>query len=271
MTQSPAASATTDAPPEGATRLTIDGPVAHILFDRPHARNAMTWAMYEGLVSACEQAEADPSVRVVVVRGAGGKAFVAGTDIGQFDDFGSGADGIDYEARVARYVSALAQLTKPSVAVIEGWAVGGGLALASSCDFRIAARGAKFGVPIARTVGNCLSIANVRALSAMFGGAMLRRMLLLADMIEADELTSNGYLLSVVAPEELDSVVAELAGRLAENAPITLSATKQMLNRLAGTENPPDHDLVEWVYGSQDFREGITAFGEKRKPTWQGR
>ena len=271
MTQSTAGSSNSPTPPEGATRLTVDGPVAHILFDRPAARNAMTWAMYEGLVSACEQAEANPDVRVVVVRGAGGKAFVAGTDIGQFDDFGSGADGIDYEARVARYVASLQQLTKPSIAVIEGWAVGGGLALASVCDFRVAAQGARFGVPIARTVGNCLSIANVRALSAMFGVAMVRRMLLLADMIDADELLSNGYLLNVVAPDELDTTVAELAGRLAVNAPITLSATKQMLNRLGGTDNPPDDDLVEWVYGSQDFREGITAFGEKRKPSWQGK
>lgn len=263
--------ANTDTPPEGATRLTVNGAVAQILFDRPAARNAMTWAMYEGLVAACEQIEANDAVKAVIVRGAGGKAFVAGTDIGQFKDFGGGADGVDYEARVARYVSALQQLTKPTIAVIEGWAVGGGLALASVCDFRVAATGAKFGVPIARTVGNCLSIANVRALSAMFGVPMVRRMLLLADMINAAELTSNGYLLAIAEPAELDAVVNQLAERLTANAPITMSATKQMLNRLGGTENPPDHDLVEWVYGSNDFREGITAFGEKRPPVWQGK
>ncbi|MGB7300536.1 MAG: enoyl-CoA hydratase/isomerase family protein [Burkholderiaceae bacterium] len=259
-----------ETPPEGAVRLSIDGPVAHILFDRPAARNAMTWAMYEGLVDACRQVQEDPNIRVATLRGAGGKAFVAGTDIEQFTRFGGGADGIAYEERVAGFVASLQNLTKPTIAVVEGWAVGGGMALASACDFRVAAHGAKFGVPIARTLGNCLSISNLRGLTDMLGPAMVKRMLLLADMISAEELTASGYLLAVVDAEELNTVVKQLTDRLAANAPVTMSVTKQALARLATTANPPDLDLVELCYGSNDFREGVAAFVGKRAPVWSG-
>ncbi|MGB7184560.1 MAG: enoyl-CoA hydratase/isomerase family protein [Burkholderiaceae bacterium] len=259
-----------ETPPEGAVRLSIDGPVAHILFDRPAARNAMTWAMYEGLVDACRQVQEDPNIRVATLRGAGGKAFVAGTDIEQFTRFGGGADGIAYEERVAGFVASLQNLTKPTIAVVEGWAVGGGMALASACDFRVAAHGAKFGVPIARTLGNCLSISNLRGLTDMLGPAMVKRMLLLADMISAEELTASGYLLAVVDAEELNTVVKQLTDRLAANAPVTMSVTKQALARLATTANPSDLDLVELCYGSNDFREGVAAFVGKRAPVWSG-
>lgn len=259
-----------ETPPEGAVRLTIEGAVAHVLFDRPAARNAMTWAMYEGLRRACDQIQQDPAIRVATLRGAGGKAFVAGTDIGQFKEFNGGPDGIAYEARVASFVGALQGLTKPTIAIIDGWAVGGGMALASACDFRIAARGARFGVPIARTLGNCLSIGNLRGLTEMLGPALVKRMLLLADMISAEELTASGYLLAVVEPAELDLVAAQLTERLAANAPVTMAVTKRAMARLALTENPSDEDLVEFCYGSNDFREGVAAFNEKRKPVWTG-
>ena len=154
---------------EGTVSYERDGVIARITFDRPAARNAMTWTMYEELAAVCGKVAADPEVRVAVLRGAGGKAFVAGTDIGQFRDFKSGEDGVDYERRIAAYLAAVEELPVPTLAVIEGWAIGGGLAIAAACDLRVATPGSRFGVPIARTLGNCLSIANYACLAAYAG------------------------------------------------------------------------------------------------------
>ena len=156
---------------DGAVRYRVEGGVAHLTFDRPGARNAMTFAMYDALAEGLARIEADPSVRVAVLRGAGGKAFVAGTDIEQFTGF-TGADGVAYEARIDAYVEGLERVRVPTVAVVEGWAVGGGLAIANACDIRVAQSGARFGVPIARTLGNCLSPANLRRLTATLGQSL---------------------------------------------------------------------------------------------------
>src|SRR5512140_1654194 len=138
---------------DGEVRLTRDGAVATILFDRPQARNAMTWQMYQGLAAACAELSSDNGVRVAVLRGAGGKAFIAGTDIAQFQEFTTAEQGVAYEAKMEGYLSALEALPVPTLAVVEGWAIGGGLAIAACCDLRIATAGSKFGVPIARTLG----------------------------------------------------------------------------------------------------------------------
>src|SRR5258706_12128292 len=167
---------------EGAVRLSIDGAVAAIVFDRPTARNAMTWAMYEQLGAICERLGNEPAVRVACLRGAGGEAFVAGTDIEQFKAFRDGQDGVDYERRIDEGVARLEALPIPTVAVIEGWCVGGGLAIATACDIRIATPAARLGVPIARTLGNCLSIANLARLVAAFGKPRVQRMLVGAEI-----------------------------------------------------------------------------------------
>ena len=172
---------------EGTTRYERDGVIARITFDRQPARNAMTWAMYEQLGAACEKIAADREVRVAVFRGAGGKAFVAGTDIGQFRAFKSGEDGIKYEHRMAEVLTAVEQLPVPTLAVIEGWAIGGGLAIACACDLRIATPGTRFGVPIARTLGNCLSVENYALVVAAFGVSRAKRMLMLAENLTAEE------------------------------------------------------------------------------------
>jgi enoyl-CoA hydratase len=151
---------------DGEVRLVRDGAVATILFDRPQARNAMTWPMYEGLAAACEQLSGDAGVRMAVLRGVGGKAFIAGTDIAQFQEFTTAEQGVDYEVKMESYLTALETLPFPTLAVVEGWAIGGGLAIAACCDLRIATAGTKFGVPIARTLGNCLSIANYARLGS---------------------------------------------------------------------------------------------------------
>jgi enoyl-CoA hydratase/carnithine racemase len=254
---------------DGRVTLAIDGPVARIVFDRPAARNAMTWRMYEDLAAACRTLAADDAVRVAILRGVGGKAFIAGTAIDQFRAFASGEDGIAYEKQVDAYVAQLQALPMPTVAVVEGWAVGGGLALANACDIRIATPGSRFGVPIARTLGNCLSAANLRRLSATLGVSQVTRMLMLAEMPAAEQLPA-GYV-SVVPAEELDGHVEALARQIAGLAPITLRATKEALRRLAADPQAADDDLIRMVYGSADFREGVAAFVAKREPRWSGR
>ncbi len=255
---------------EGRTHLTVNGAVAQITFDRPSARNAMTWRMYEELAEACQKIAGDPALRVVVLRGAGGKAFVAGTDIQQFLDFSSGEDGIAYEARIETYVAALEKLPLPTVAVVEGWAVGGGFLIANACDVRLATLGARFGVPIASTLGNCLSAANLRRLAATLGEAWVKRMLLLAEMPTAEELAPTGYVAAVVPPEAMEERLEAMCQKLTGHAPLTMRAAKEGLRRLATDPVAGDDDLVRMCYGSADFRAGVAAFLAKRPAGWRG-
>jgi enoyl-CoA hydratase/carnithine racemase len=245
--------------------------VASVTFDRPEARNAMTWAMYERLRAICEQLRADPSVRVVRFQGAGGEAFVAGTDIAQFQSFTTGEHGVQYERQIDATIGLIASLPMPTVAVVQGWCIGGGLAIASACDFRLATPGAKFGVPIARTLGNCLSIANVAGLVAAFGRPRVQRLLLLADLVGAEEAAACGYVVEVVAPEGIEAAAQKLCTRLASLAPVTQQVSKEALNRLLRNALPEAEDLIRRTYGSDDFHEGVAAFVAKRPPAWQGR
>jgi enoyl-CoA hydratase len=256
---------------DGAVRLTLDGSIATVIFDRPQARNAMTWSMYQELGAICAQLQKDQTVRAVVFRGAGGQAFVAGTDIEQFKAFQGGEDGVAYERRIDEGMARLEALPMPTLAVVEGWAVGGGLAIATACDIRVATPGAKFGVPIARTLGNCLSMANLARLVAAFGRARVQRMLVGAEMLTAEEARACGYLCEVIEPDALDSAVRQHAQRLAALAPVTQAVTKEALRRLLAHSLPDGEDLIRRCYGSEDFREGVAAFGEKRSPAWRGR
>ena len=200
---------------EGEVRYSRNGAIATVVFDRPAARNAMTWRMYEQLAEICGRLRAEEDVRVAVFRGAGGKAFIAGTDIAQFRSFTSGDDGIAYEKKMERYLSSLEALPMPTLAVVEGFAIGGGLAIAVACDLRIATPGARFGVPIARTLGNCLSMANYARLVAALGASRAKKMLLLAENLGAEEAFAAGFLAEIVPAENLDARIAELCDRLA--------------------------------------------------------
>lgn len=255
---------------DGEVRLVRDDTVATILFDRPQARNAMTWRMYEGLAVACEQLSSDTGVRMTVLRGVGGKAFITGTDIAQFQEFNTAEQGVDYEAKMEVYLAALEALPMPTLAVVEGWAIGGGLAIAACCDLRIATTGTKFGVPIARTLGNCLSVANYARLIAVLGLARAKQMLLMAENLSAEDALAAGFLMAVVDPAELDQRIAEICERLKGHAPVTLRVTKEAMRRLQQAGLPDGDDLVRACYGSEDFRAGVKAFVEKHSPQWSG-
>jgi enoyl-CoA hydratase/carnithine racemase len=231
----------------------------------------MTFAMYEQLAAHCERLARDPAVRVVTLRGAGGEAFVAGTDIAEFQAFTGGDDGVAYERRIDAGVAQLEALPMPTVAIVEGWAVGGGLALATACDFRLAARGARFGVPIAKTLGNTLSVANLARLAEALGVPRVKRMLLAAEVLGADELLAAGYLQQVSEPGALEADAAAFVARLAALAPVTQRVVKEGLRRVVQHGLPEGEDLIRQAYGSADFREGVSAFVGKRAPRWQGR
>jgi len=255
----------------GTVHLSIEDGVASVTFDRPQARNAMTWAMYERLGQIFGQLQADASVRLVTFRGAGGDAFVAGTDIEQFRAFQSGDDGVAYERQIDQCIQRLEALPMPTVAVIEGWAIGGGLAIATACDFRIATPVSRFGVPIAKTLGNCLSVANLARLGAVFGMPRVKRMLMLAEILDADEALACGFLLQISEAGGIDAALTQLCERLTSLAPVTQSVSKEGLRRLVAHALPADEDLIRRSYGSNDFREGVDAFMAKRLPLWQGK
>jgi enoyl-CoA hydratase len=255
------------------TIFQTDGPIASLTFNRPDARNAMTWEMYEALVDACETVDRDEAIRVFVMRGAGGKAFVAGTDISQFQDFSNREDGVKYEERLDGVLDRIERVTKPTIAQVEGVAAGGGCAIALTCDLRLATPESSFGIPIARTLGNCLSGATSSRLVDLMGPAAVKDLLFTGRLVDAAEAHSLGLVTRIVPAGEIAAAVRRLALDIASNAPLTLRATKEMIRRVLAKRrlaHGEDADLVELCYTSADFREGVTAFLAKRKPNWRG-
>ena len=243
-----------------------------IVVDRPAARNAMTFAMYDRIAAICRDANADGSVKAVVISGAG-DAFVAGTDIAQFVDFKEAAQALEYERRMDAWLGAIEDVSVPTIAALRGPVVGGGLAIAAACDLRVAAPSARFGVPVARTLGNCFSAANLVRLGALVGLGRVKELVFTARLIDAEEARAIGLATEVVESEDaLESRVGELAEQLGSYAPLTLHATKEMTRRIRARMMPDEAaDLVALCYTSADFREGVRAFIERRKPMWSGR
>jgi enoyl-CoA hydratase len=251
--------------------LARDGPVLTLTFNRPATRNALTWGMYEALYGACEEVDADARVRVLVLRGAGGQAFASGTDIAQFTAFATGEDGVRYERDLDRWVGRLGRVTKPVIAAIGGVATGGGFELAAACDLRLATPDARLGLPIARTLGNCVSMDAYARFLDLFGPSRLTELVFTARLLSAAEAHAAGFVHEIVPAEELDTRTRALAAEIADRAPLTLRITKEAVRRLQAARRLPDgEDLIALAYGSADFREGVRAFLDKRKPQWTG-
>jgi enoyl-CoA hydratase len=246
--------------------------IGKVTFNRPEARNAFTFAMYERLAAICEEANGDRSLKVLLLQGAGDKAFAAGTDINQFRAFTTPQHALDYEGRIDRVLGTLETCRVPTIAAINGACTGGGAGIAACCDVRIATRSMKFGFPIARTLGNCLSMSNISRLTALVGPARVKDLIFTARLIDADEAAGVGLVNEVVDDiPALQRRADELATLIAGNAPLTLNATKQALARLQRRLSREEgEDLILMCYMSRDFREGLDAFLNKRPPQWKG-
>ena len=249
------------------------GSVQWVIFNRPQARNALTWNMYTRLVEACEEVNRERDIRAVVFTGAGGQAFVAGTDISQFRSFKTEKDALDYEARGNMVMDTVESLRVPAIAAIAGPCTGAGAAIANCCDIRIGSPSARYGFPIARTLGNCLSMANYARAAALIGIPRVKDLIMRARLMPADEMLACGLLAEVTKDEEsLQPRAQEIALEMASLAPLTLWATKQALLRVRNQLIPEgaDSDLIVACYMSRDFREGVESFLAKRKPVWKG-
>jgi enoyl-CoA hydratase/carnithine racemase len=248
------------------------GAVLWVLFNRPQARNALTSDMYEGVVALCNEVNEDRSIRSMVLAGMC-QTFAAGTDISHFREFTKLQDALDYEARGNLVMATLESVRVPVVAAISGPCTGGGAAIASCCDIRLASPSARFGIPIARTLGNCLSHQSYARLVALLGLARTTEILLTGRLMDAQELLAAGVVTEVLAEDELFPRAQALAETLAANAPLTLEVSKRGLHRVRDRLFPveDDRDLIKTCYMSADFREGVEAFMTKRRPVWQGR
>lgn len=243
-----------------------------ITFQRPQARNALTFGMYERLATLCASVPTDGSIRAVVISGAGGKAFAAGTDMTQFRAFETPQDALAYEAQIDAVLEAVERCPIPSIAAINGACTGGGGSIAAACDIRIASASLKFGFPIARTLGNCLAAGNLARLSELIGAGRVREMIFTARLMEAEEALATG-LVSEILPDEEALLIraAALAERVGSMAPLTLRATKEAMRRNRAANKVNDDDLIISCYMSDDFRIGMEAFLTKTKPVWTGK
>jgi len=248
--------------------LQLDGAIARITFNNPTARNALTWPMYEELKRVCDAIANTPEIRVAIFRGAGDKAFVSGSDIQQFVNLQKDEP---YEVAVDAIFHSLQHLPIPTIALIEGLAVGSGLLIATACDFRISTDDARFGIPVAKTLGNCLSPSNLSWIAYHLGVPMVKRMLLTAELIKAPELLNSGYLYQTTSPDAITEVTEVLASKLVALAPITQKASKVTLARLMDSNLPDCTELLRETYNSVDFKEGVNAFLEGRPPQWLGK
>jgi len=240
--------------------------VVEVVFNRPERRNAFTAAMYDGMRELCDELRDDTGTRVLVLRGAGGKAFAAGNEISDFLD----RDAVAYEESIRQLLVALFELPQVTVAAVDGACVGGGLAVATHCDLRVCTPHSRFGYPIARTLGNALSASIVYRCATVFGESLTREMLLTSRLTTADRAYTVGAVMSVV--DDLDAEVSAVVDGLLSASAVTLRATKsQLVTRARSLEAEPESDsaLLAEVYHGPDFAEGVRAFLAREKPAFR--
>ena len=253
-----------------------DNGIGILTLNRPHRRNALTFAMYEKIKQICAQAGTDDDpdkLKVIIFKGAGDAAFAAGTDISQFKTFSGEDDAIAYEQMIEAVLHEIEYCEVPTIAALNGFVTGGGAAIAASCSLRIGSRSVKVGVPIAKTLGNCVAISNLKRLIALIGEARTAHILLSAQLIDAEDAKSAGFITELLEDQtQVEARALELAISMTQSAPLTLKATLNGIRRLReATPLPDDHDLIKMCFGSNDFKEGITAFFEKRPAKWTGK
>jgi len=249
------------------------GPVAFLTINRPEAGNAMTWAMYDALTDACERVDAAPDLRAFVIR-ATGDVFCTGTDISQFATFATREDGLEYERRLETSVARLERVTIPTIAQVEGIAAGAGCAIALACDLRVCTPAARFGVPVARTLGNCLSATNYARILELVGPAHLKDLMFTGRLLDAEEAQRVGLVSRLVAADAIGAAVAELTSTIAANAPLTIRATKEAMRRILRQrriERDALDDVVAACYTSDDFRNAVASCLAKRPAVFSGR
>ncbi len=251
----------------------IDGPIGWMTFNKPSRRNAVSLDMWEAMPDILDRFEQDPAVRVVVLKGAGDVAFVSGADISQFEASRSSSEANEHYDRVLdNATKRLQECSKPTIAMIKGWCIGGGMAIAVSCDMRIAAESSKFGIPAAR-LGLGYGAPGVAKLMDLVGPAFTKEIFFTARHFSAAEAATMGLLNRVVADTDIESYTRQYCATIADNAPMTMHALKRTVGELIRGEKADLSlcaRLVDECFESQDFIEGRRAFMEKRRPVFRG-
>ena len=246
--------------------------IAQVKFNRPEVRNALTFEMYEVVYNLCVEANETEEIRAIAFAGVDSSAFASGTDIGLLQGIKDGKGGTEYEERIERVVGMVERCRVPTIAAIAGACTGGGAALATACDLRIGAKNMRFGYPMAKTLGNCLSLPNSARLIFLIGPGRFKELLLTARLMGADEAYATGLVSEVVEPLDVLARAHELAVRIAENAPLTIWAAKEAVRRLHEHLQSTDfNDVIEKSYQSDDFRLGVESFIKKQMPNWSGK
>ncbi len=252
-----------------------EGAVGHVVFNNPAKLNAVSLDMWDGFVGILKDYEKDPAIRCLVVSGAGGKAFVSGADISKFENERANAEAqVRYDEISRQGYETLYEFSKPTIAKITGYCIGGGMNLAACCDMRFCNEGARFGVPAAK-LGLGYGFLRIERLSRIVGLPRAMEFLFTARQYSSQEALDMGLVHGVAADAELDALVAKATDAIAQNAPLTIALAKAAAREIAKPESQQDHAKLEAMmkacFDSEDYQEGRRAFMEKRKPVFRGR